>query len=40
MAPKGGLPDLHTMAIDGSDIQQVTHAPQWDSRPDWGAQPS
>jgi Tol biopolymer transport system component len=40
MAPKGSLPDLYTMAIDGSDIQQVTHGPQWDSRPDWGAQPS
>jgi TolB protein len=40
MAPKGSLPDLYTMAIDGSDIQQVTRAPQWDSRPDWGPQPS
>jgi len=40
MAPKGQLPDLYTMATDGSDIQQVTHSPQWDSRPDWGPQPA
>jgi TolB protein len=39
MAPKGSLPDLYTMAIDGSDVQQVTRTPQWDSRPDWGPLP-
>jgi TolB protein len=40
MAPKGRLPDLYTMANDGSDVRQVTRTPQWDSRPDWGPQPS
>jgi TolB protein len=40
MAPKGRLPDLYTMASDGSDVQQVTRTPQWDSRPDWGPQPT
>jgi TolB protein len=39
MAPKGRLPDLYTMARDGSDVRQVTRTPQWDSRPDWGPQP-
>ena len=38
MAPKGHLPDVYTMAPDGSDVQQVTHSPKWDSAPDWGAQ--
>jgi TolB protein len=40
MAPKGRLPDLYTMASDGSDVQRVTRTPQWDSRPDWGPQPA
>jgi TolB protein len=40
MAPRGRLPDIYTMASDGSDILQVTHTPQWDSRPDWGPAPT
>jgi Tol biopolymer transport system component len=40
MAPKGRLPDLYTMAVDGSDVVQLISAPQWDSRPDWGPQPT
>jgi TolB protein len=40
MAPKGRLPDLYTMATDGSDVQRVTRTRQWDSRPDWGPQPA
>ena len=39
MAPKGVLPDVFTMAADGSDLRQVTHSPRWDSRPDWGPHP-
>jgi TolB protein len=40
MAPKDRLPDLYTMATDGSDVQRVTRTRQWDSRPDWGPQPA
>jgi TolB protein len=37
MAPKGtALPDVYTMAADGSDIQRVTTSSKWDSAPDWG----
>jgi Tol biopolymer transport system component len=39
MAPKGKLPDVYTMALDGSDVQQVTRTPDWDSAPDWGGTP-
>jgi Tol biopolymer transport system component len=38
-APKGRLPDLYTMAVDGSDVRPLLRAPQWDSRPDWGPAP-
>jgi TolB protein len=31
-----GQPDIFTMAIDGSDVRQVTSDPKWDSAPDWG----
>ena len=40
MAPNDRLPDLYTMATDGSDVQRVTRTRQWDSRPDWGPQPA
>ena len=37
MAPPGTkLPDVYTMAADGSDIQRVTTSSKWDSAPDWG----
>jgi Tol biopolymer transport system component len=39
MAPKGKLPDVYTMALDGSDVQLVTRSPLWESAPDWGAGP-
>jgi Tol biopolymer transport system component len=40
MAPRGRLPDIYTMAVDGSDVQRVTRTRPWDSRPDWGPQPT
>jgi Tol biopolymer transport system component len=40
MAPKNKLPDLYTMAADGSDVVRVTRNPKWDSRPDWGPLPA
>jgi TolB protein len=40
MAPRGRLPELYTMASDGSDVQQVTRTPKWESRPDWGPLPT
>jgi TolB protein len=37
MAPPGTkLPDVYTMAADGSDVQRVTTSTLWDSAPDWG----
>ena len=33
------ITDIYTMAADGSNIQQVTHTPLWDSEPDWGPTP-
>jgi TolB protein len=32
----GGLPDIFTMDLHGSDRQQLTRNPLWDSAPDWG----
>ena len=32
-----GQPDIFTMRVDGSDVQQVTRTPLWESAPDWGS---
>jgi hypothetical protein len=37
--PRGGPLNVFAMATDGSDVQQITRTPQWDSAPDRGAQP-
>jgi len=39
MGRKGSLPDIYTMALDGSDVQRVTRSARWDSAPDWGPAP-
>jgi TolB protein len=32
----GGVPDIFTMDVNGTHLQQVTNTPEWDSAPDWG----
>ncbi len=33
---RAGQPDVFTVRVNGTDVRQLTHTPQWESAPDWG----